>query len=93
MAEKLGQVPRVCRLADETADGNVEEVATEAAVCLADIESSCAILRDRLLPNLLAMPAGSEEIEDLLDDIAEEYRHISYHIRNTRLFSYVVPEN
>lgn len=91
MVAKLSLAPRVIRLAEKAGE-DVGEIATEAAVCLADIEESCVTLREVLLPRLVAMPGNSEELEDLLDEIAEEYRHIHYHITDTRLFNHVASQ-
>jgi len=66
------------------------EVAAEAAHSLADICQSSRVLCEDLMPRLNSILPESAEFEDLLDDIAEEYRHIFYHIVNTRLFNYVV---
>lgn len=92
LALKLQRAPRVVRLAEMVAGGNLDEVATEAAASIVDIESSCATLSQDLLPKLRALAPESPQFDELLDDVAEEYRHISYHIANTRLFKHVVPD-
>lgn len=91
LAMKLQLAPRVLQLATADRDGTVEEIATEAATTLVDIEQSCAVLSKDLLPKLRSLAPGTPEFDDVLDDIAEEYRHIYYHIVNTKLFKYVVP--
>jgi hypothetical protein len=88
LVERLRAAPRVVRLAT----GDVDDVATEAATCIVDIESSCAVLRNELIPKLMSLAPDSPDFDDALDDVAEEYRHISYHIANTRLFRHVVPK-
>lgn len=88
LTERLKRSPRVRRLAGDS--GGVEELATEAANTLIDIQQSTGVMYGDLLPKLLATPPGAPEFDDLLDDIAEELRHIHYHIMNTKLFGYVV---
>jgi hypothetical protein len=88
LTERLKRSPRVRRLAGDS--GDVEELATEAANTLIDIQRSTGVMYADVLPRLLATPPGTPEFDDLLDDIAEELRHIHYHIMNTKLFGYVV---
>lgn len=89
----LRRAPRVDKLA-RTAEGlSTEDIATEAAAGLIDIQRSADLVYTKLLPQLRSLQPESPEFEDLLDDIAEEYRHINYHIANTRLFGYVVPKS
>jgi hypothetical protein len=90
LAKQLRRAPRVARLAGPTGAGSIDDVATEAAAGLVDIHRSCKVLSNELLPKLRSLSPESSEFEDVLDDIAEEYRHVHYHIANTRLFNYVV---
>lgn len=87
LASLLERSPRVQRLAGRelTADA----VAGEAADSLIDIRRSAELLISDLLPKLNKQQPESEEFADTLDDIAEELRHIHYHIANTKLFDYV----
>lgn len=87
----LERSPRVGRLATGTGSTSAEEIASEAADSLVDIRQSAEVLTVDLLPKLLAQQPESAEFDDTLDDIAEELRHIYYHIANTKLFDYVVP--
>jgi hypothetical protein len=48
-------------------------------------------LRTELLPKLFDQEPKSDEFDDTLGDIAEEMRHIHYHLMSTRLFSYILP--
>jgi hypothetical protein len=90
LAEQLGRAPRVMRLARTADGGGISDVASEAAHSLMDIQRSCDVLFKELLPKLRSLSPEGSEFEDALDDVAEEYRHIYYHIANTRLFNYVV---
>jgi hypothetical protein len=92
LADLLRRAPRVVKLARSTDPGSAEDVATEAAAGLMDIQRSSDVLFKELLPKLRSLSPEGRAFEDVLDDIAEEYRHINYHIANTRLFSYVVPK-
>ena len=91
LADLLSRAPRVVRLGKGADAGSVGEVASEAAAALLDIRKSAEVLFKDLLPRLMSLPPEGAAFEDALDDIAEEYRHINYHITNTRLFNYVVP--
>jgi len=91
LADLLSRAPRVIKLGQSTDAGSSEEVASEAAAGLFDIRKSAEVLFTELLPRLMSLRPEGAEFEDVLDDIAEEYRHINYHITNTRLFNYVVP--
>lgn len=73
--------------------GSISEEAWEIGTGLADIKESTTRLFDDLIPALLHADPASAEVENLLHEIGEEYRHILYHITNTRFFSHVVPES
>lgn len=90
LVAQLEQSTRVRRLTTGAESMSVEEIAAEAAHSLVDIRRSAEVLSSRL-PALLIQQPESAEFNDTLDDIAEELRHIHYHISNTKLFSYVVP--
>lgn len=89
LADLLGQAPRVEGLSRTLAGRTASDIAAEAAAGLLDIRESAARLSNDLLPRLQLLSPESPEFEDVLDDIAEEYRHIHYHITHTALFSYV----
>ncbi|MCY7412777.1 MAG: hypothetical protein LH471_07040 [Salinibacterium sp.] len=92
LAALFERSPRVRRLAAETDPASIEDVASEAADSLVDIHRSAELLSSELLPRLQSQEPESAEFDDTLDDIAEELRHIHYHIVNTKLFDYVVPK-
>ncbi len=93
LASQLERSPRVRRLAAGADRTSVEEIAAEAADSLVDIRRSAEVLSSELLPRLLSQQPESAEFDDTLDDVAEELRHIYYHIGNTKLFDYVVPSS
>lgn len=70
--------------------GSAKEDAWEIATGLSDILESAERLRD-LVASLAASDADHSDIEDALNAIGEEYRHILYHIRSTKYFGYVQP--
>jgi hypothetical protein len=72
------------------ASASVKEIATEVADGLIDIRESARVLFTDCLPRLQSASPGSEEFEDALNDIGEEYRHIYYHIVHTQMFAYVI---
>jgi hypothetical protein len=90
LSGRLQRAPRVVRLAKAADSDTIRDLATEAAHGLADIQHSCDALFNQLVPKLNAVSPESPDFDDVLNDIAEEYRHIYYHIVNTRLFNYVV---
>ncbi len=88
LAERL---KRTRRLASDAArrGANPDEEAWQVATALSDIEESTARLFGELVPKLLTVSPESDEADTVLNDVGEEYRHILYHIRDTKLFSYV----
>ena len=91
VADRLQSAPRVVRMGGSPSD--IEDIATEAASSLLQIQRACSVLYDELLPRLKQFRPESSEFADALDDIAEEYRLIHYQIVNTRVFNYVVPRD
>lgn len=89
LADRLQRTSRVRRIA--AAEKDVEDVATEAASALMQIQRACSVL-GTLRASLDTLPPESPAFSDALDDIAEEYRLIHYQIANTRLFNYVVQD-
>lgn len=89
LVTQLELSPRVRRLATGGESSSVAAVATEAADGLVDIRRASDVLQ-KLLPRLLSEQPEGTEFDDTLDDIAEELRHIHYHITNMKLFAYVV---
>lgn len=94
LSDRLERAPMVLRRAEDSSGSRriVGEIATEAADSLLDIEGSAATIFRELLPALESLQPDSPEFEDMLLEIAEEWRHIAYHILNTELFAYVIPE-
>lgn len=84
IAEVLASCEQVTRL--DTAD---EKEAWTLAHDFLDLEGSFRIFLQEQLPRLKSGNLGLDEISDLLLDIGEEFRHIVYHIRNSRYYHYL----
>jgi len=56
-----------------------------------DIEESCRRFLGELLPRLADPEVKGAQLEDLLVDIEEEFRHIVYHVHDPHFFRAVEP--
>ena len=90
LAQALRRIPRVIAAAErrgKSADAEAWQIAT----ALSDIRESTHRLFSDLVPRLLEASPTDDAADDLLNEIGEEYRHILYHILDTKLFDYIVP--
>lgn len=55
-----------------------------------DLETSFRTFLDEQLPKILNPQISTEELEEALAQIGEEFRHILYHLREPHYFRYVV---
>lgn len=92
LADRIEQSQRVRRFV-ASGEASANEIATEAADSLVDIRRSAEVLRTELLPRLFTQAPESDAFDDTLGDVAEELRHIHYHLVNTRLFNYLLPDS
>lgn len=92
LVERLKHIPLVVATATRRGSESSDAEAWQIATALSDIEESMNKLFSELVPKLLNSAPEGEAAADLLIDIGEEYRHILYHILDTRLFGYVVPQ-
>ena len=83
LARKLADVPAVSRFGDEEA--------WTLAHAFGDLEESFLQFLDDLLPRLLEDDLTAEEMESLLLDVGEEFRHILYHLADPQFYGYVRP--
>jgi hypothetical protein len=67
--------------------------ASTLAHAFSDLEKSFSHVLDEQLPRLTRRPLSNHEINDVLLDIGEELRHILYHVKDARFYSYLVDEN
>jgi len=79
LARKLADVAAVSKHGDEEA--------WTLAHAFGDLEESFLQFLDDLLPRLLE--ATAEEIESLLLDVGEEFRHILYHLADPQFYAYL----
>ena len=61
------------------------------AYSLSEIERSCSTFYNKLLPKL-KKNNKQEDIEKILHEIGEEFRHILYHIEDSKYYSYLFDE-
>lgn len=70
-------------------DVSNDEIASDIVNDLLEIEKGFRSAFDELLPKLKSSRVDSEETEDILLDMGEEFRHIAYHIASSRFYQYL----
>ncbi len=70
-------------------DSNEESESQVLAFSFLEIEESCKKLVQDLFPRLYSDTLSEEEVYNLLLDIGEEFRHILYHINDTKFYQYL----
>lgn len=90
LAGHIERSRRATRVASMKDARPLAEIATEAADSLLDIRASSRRLFSELLPRLMEVAPETDEFDDLLSDVTEEYRHIYYHLVHTELFASAV---
>jgi hypothetical protein len=78
LRERLKNCPMIVKLGPEEADTLVH--------AFSDLEESLRLLLDEQLPKLADPALQGEQLEDLLLDIREEFRHVLYHIHDPVFF-------
>lgn len=86
LAEKLQKYECVSKL-----DSDDEPEACRLAQSLSDLEQSFQEIINNCLPALLKAD-NEEAIHDALLDIGEELRHILYHIKDPKFFTYLLED-
>jgi hypothetical protein len=84
LAERLSECEAVTRL-----DSSEEKEAWTLAHAFLDLEESFRTYLEEQLPRLRQEILSPEDTYNLLLDIGEEFRHILYHLRDTRFYSYL----
>lgn len=84
LAERLSECPQVTRFDKE---GNVE--AWTLAQAFADLEESFSRFLDEQLPKLLERPLSDEDLNILLLEIGEEFRHVLYHVHAPDFYKFL----
>lgn len=90
LAERLKRTPMLIGFVQRQPGASLDEQAWQIATSLADIQESTERLYGELVPKLLSEGLTTEGADDVVNEIGEEYRHILYHIQDTRLFGYIV---
>jgi len=96
MKKRLGEIGAIKQLAEKLNkcecvskfDSNDEPEAWRLAHSLSDLEQSFAEVLEKGLPALCGAD-NEEKVQEALLDIGEELRHILYHIRDPRFYSYL----
>ena len=85
LAEKLAACHDVAKYPPR--DGEPESAVL--AYTFSELEGSfIKLLRDHL-PKLVDSAVHGEQLEEILDDIGEELRHVLYHLGDSRYYSYL----
>jgi len=84
LAERLSRCPQVTRF-----DQGEHREAWTIAHALADLEDSFGRFLDEQLPRLTEEPASNTDLNDVLLEIGEEFRHVLYHINDPAFYKYV----
>jgi hypothetical protein len=85
LERRLFSVPEVARF--DSPDEPQSHTITHA---LAGWESSFTTVLDDLLPRLVADDTPTEELNDILQQVGDEPRHILYHVHDAKYFDYLV---
>ena len=86
LAENLQRIPKIARVVGRD---DLAEEAWAIATGLKDVRECCDRIFGQIVPALLATDPRSADAEALLYDLGEQYRHMLYHITQTRFFAYV----
>lgn len=70
-------------------DREHEKESETLAHCFIDIEESCKCMLNELFPKLLSSNMNEDEVDEILLDIGEEFRHILYHIKDPKFYKYL----
>ncbi len=85
LAQRLAACPALKRFPNPTEEGQ------SIAYSLSDLEGSMRVFLDEQLPKLADPSVQGEELEDLILDVREEFRHILYHLHDPEFFRVVEP--
>ena len=78
-----------CAAVKKLSSENWDEAST-LVHSLADLEESFEKYASELLPRLLAAGSDQDAIQDVLGDIADELRHVLYHIQDPKFFRHLM---
>lgn len=83
LVQRLAACPQIARYGSEEPE--------TLAHALSDLEESLRKFLDEQLPKLADPAVQGEELEDLLLDIREEFRHVLYHLHDPEFFRVLEP--
>ncbi len=83
LGRRLGNCPMVMRFGDDEPE--------TLAIALSDIEGSMRAFLKEQLPKLADPTITGEQLEDVLMDVREEFRHILYHLHYPEFFRILEP--
>jgi hypothetical protein len=83
LRERLASCPVLVRFGSEEAGTLVH--------AFSDLEESLRVFLDEQLPKLADPSVQGEQLEDLLLDIREEFRHVLYHLHDPEFFRAMEP--
>jgi len=84
LAERLSRLPEVRRL-----DRPDEPESWTLAYTFHELENSFSRFVDDYLPKLMTQSLSDDETKSVLLEIGDEFRHILYHLRDSRFYDYV----
>jgi hypothetical protein len=85
LERRLSSVPEVARF--NSPDEPQGHTITHA---LSGWEDSFATVLDDLLPKLVSDNTPTDELNDILQQVGDELRHILYHIHDAKYFDYLI---
>ena len=85
LGQQLSKIPEVAQF-----DKPGEPQGHTLAHALSHWEDSSATFLDNLLPKLANEMASAEDLIDTIHDVADELRHILYHIQDVKYFGYLL---
>ena len=85
LAEQLAKLPKVTRH-----DEGERKEAWVLSHSFLDLEESFKKFIDEQLPRLSNENLSNEEIDDVLQDIGDNFMHILYHIHDPKIYSYLL---
>jgi hypothetical protein len=85
LSRNIEKCKRVTRYSTET----YNEVDTFVHA-LIDIEESLKQIINEDIPKLYLNELNEEDIDDIILNIGEEFRHLLYHIKDTKVYNYIL---
>ncbi|QMU65787.1 MAG: hypothetical protein GKR88_16915 [Flavobacteriaceae bacterium] len=74
-------------------DNKNDRESSTLAHAFLDITESTSLITKELIPKLMSNKISESQIDDILLDIGEEFRHILYHIKDPKYYSYLFENN